>query len=147
MLAPVHVYILLASRELPDALEPLRVITVEGISYVIGWLAFPVLMLPTADLLGRRERYVDYMVAYNWTSVPVTVLLAMVITVAAWSPVLGGFLYLILLVSRLVYQWFIARTALGIGSVPAVALALAEFALGMALGRVTQALLQVPVPA
>jgi hypothetical protein len=147
LVAPLHIYVLLAARELADSADPLRVITVETISYVIGWLAYPFVMLLVVDLLGRRERYFDYMVPYNWTSVPVAVALAMVVTVAALSPMLGGVLYLLLMLARLIYQWFIARVSLRIASMPAIALALFEFALGMALGRITQALLQVPIPA
>ena len=145
MLAPLHVYVLFTARAW-DTSDPVRVIAVETIAYAIGWLVYPFVMLLVVDLLGRRERYFDYMVAYNWANAPQLTLQAMVLTIALLSPVLGGFLYLLWLVSVLIYQWFIARAALRIGSLPAVALALLDFALGMALSRVTLALLQAPVP-
>jgi hypothetical protein len=142
MLAPLHIYNLLLAREVPDGVEPLYAIVVETIAYVIGWLAYPFVMLLVVDLLNRRERYVDYIVAYNWSSVPVTVLFSMVATVSVASPVLGAFLFFLFLISRLIYQWFVARVSLRIASLPAVALTLLEFALGLLLARVTQSLLQ-----
>jgi hypothetical protein len=139
--APLRVYMVLLARQIPDT-DPLRVITVETISYVISWLIYPFAMLIVVDLIGRRERYFDYMVAYNWASIPQNVLQVLVITIAVASPPLGGLLFLIVIVSLLVYQWFIARSALLISSTVAVALALFEFALGLALDRITQALLR-----
>jgi hypothetical protein len=39
--------------------------------YVIAWLAYPALMLPITKVLGRGERMIDYVVPYNWASVPI----------------------------------------------------------------------------
>jgi len=137
MLVPLHIYVLLVSR-VWDVTDLPRLIAVWMIAYAIGWLVFPFVMLLVIDLLGRRERYFDYMVAYNWSNVPQLVLLVMVLSMGRASPVLGGLLYLLWTVSMLIYQWFIARTALRIGSLPAVGLALLDFAISLALGQITQ---------
>jgi hypothetical protein len=44
---------------------------IDLLIYVIAWLAYPALMLPITKVLGRGERIIDYMVPYNWASVPI----------------------------------------------------------------------------
>jgi len=49
--------------------SPFRYLMVESISYVIAWVAFPLLMFYIAQAIGREEQYIRYIVAYNWASV------------------------------------------------------------------------------
>ena len=46
-----------------------RFAAVEMIAYVIAWLAFPLAMASVAAILDREERYLGYIVAYNWAAV------------------------------------------------------------------------------
>ena len=55
-----------------------RYFAVETIHFVISWVAFPLLMLPLVDRLGRSQRYFGFMVAYNWCQVPQTLVFAFV---------------------------------------------------------------------
>src|ERR1700719_1853975 len=61
--------ILLAFRVTADkwaASGVASIIAVESIAYVISWTAFPLLMLPLCRALGRENRFLAFMVAYNW---------------------------------------------------------------------------------
>lgn len=53
--------------------------------YVIVWLAFPVLMIPVTKVIGRDERFLDYIVPYNWAMVPVGYLLGVVTTLGTFG--------------------------------------------------------------
>jgi hypothetical protein len=44
---------------------------IDLLVYVIAWLAYPALMVPITRVLGRGERVIDYIVPYNWASVPI----------------------------------------------------------------------------
>lgn len=46
--------------------------------YAVVWLAFPLVMVHVSTALGRREKLLDYLVPYNWMSVPVGYLFAVV---------------------------------------------------------------------
>jgi hypothetical protein len=53
--------------------------------YVIIWLAYPVLMVAVTKVINRRERFLDYIVPYNWAMVPIGYLLGAV----TWAGMAG----------------------------------------------------------
>ena len=53
--------------------------------YVIVWLAYPVLMVAVTKVINRRERFLDYIVPYNWAMVPVGYLLGAI----TWAGMAG----------------------------------------------------------
>lgn len=113
-------YAALTIRDLDPALaaaRPVRVFLVEAIGYVIGWVAFPLVMAYVCDLLEREERFIGFIVAYNWAVVVQMAGFLVVIGIAS-APVLAGLatdlLTFAAFLAILFYQWFIARTALGI---------------------------------
>jgi hypothetical protein len=110
---------------------PARILAVESLTYVIAWVAFPLVMFYLTQNIGRSGEYIGFIVAYNW---------AQVIEIAAYLPVkavtaghllpdpVGGFLSMAVHIVVLAYEWFIARTALrisGPGAAGIVILALA----------------------
>ena len=115
-------YALLVVLRLWDILPQvslLRFVAVEGTAYVISWTAFPLAMYYVAGLLDRTGRYFDFLSAYNWSSV---IQMAIYLPVVAMADsgllpaALGEGMVLIVTVLVLIYQWFIARTALNISS-------------------------------
>ena len=121
----------------------LRIVAIETIGYVIAWVAFPLLVLPLTRWLGREDRFLTFMVAYNWSQVPQTVLLLFVAGIGATpamttdaAAAVETAAYLLLLL----YEWFIARIALDRGALPATALVLLDVVLGAALSILTQSL-------
>jgi len=45
------------------------ILITETIAYVISWVAFPLLILPVARQLRREDRFLPFMVAYNWSQI------------------------------------------------------------------------------
>jgi hypothetical protein len=142
LIAPVRVFLLMTTREVPADVDGLRVFAVETIAYVISWLIFPFAMLFVVDLMNRRARYFDYLVPYNWSNIPQAILVVMASGVASLVPSLSGLLLVVVVVSILIYEWFIAKVGLQISNTAAIALALFDFALGVSLDEVTKVLLQ-----
>lgn len=118
-----------------------KVILVEAIGYVIAWTVWPVAMAHLVPLLGREDRYIRYIVAYNWSSGPqaLIMLIATLLSIVGLLPATLGVIVLVLL---LAYQTFIARVALGIATLPAVTLALSDFFLGQIVRVARELLLQ-----
>lgn len=127
----------------PVEVDAWRFIIVESIHFVISWVAFPLLMLPLVDWLGRGENYFRFMVAYNWCQVPQTVLFVVV-------ALLGGVGLLsaeIMLVADLVvglaalaYDWYVSRVALSVSGGRAALVILAYVVLATLLNHVSASL-------
>ena len=140
--APFYV-ILVALRlsELETTNGPIHIFLVEVIAYVIGWFAYPFIMLYVADLLDRRERYYRYIAAYNWATVLLIALLTMISAVVdglQLSLPSAAFLSFVIMLLVLVYWWFIARVGLDINGRAAAFIAGFDFGLGIGLSKVTQ---------
>ena len=119
------------------------ILIVESIAFVISWTAFPLLILPLARLLGRDDRFLAFMVVYNWSQIPQTVLFVLVGLDGATgllAPSAAGFAQLVAAIAVLVYEWYIARVALAVSPGQAVPVVLLDLLLGTVLGRVTTAL-------
>src|SRR5215813_13340670 len=83
--------------------------------YVIGWVAFPLIMLSITRLIGRAHRYFDFMVPYNWSQVPQSALFVLVgLGTGSGAPdaAPAQAIEAVAAVAVLVYEWFIARVAL-----------------------------------
>jgi len=118
-----------------------RIVAVETIGYAIAWVAFPLLILPLVRLLDRENRFLLFMVAYNWSQVPQTMLFVLLAILGAVLPQeaaqlgqIGG------AIAVLVYEWFIARAALLVPGAPAALIVLLDVLLGSVLTRVTESL-------
>jgi len=106
------------------------------VSYVYLWIAWPAMALVIANLLGRRDKYVRYVVAYNWALVWQYYVLLPVVIVAAVLGDNGTFLLVVAEIMVLAFVWYIARTALSISGLAALGLlvcdvVLTEFVIGM----------------
>jgi hypothetical protein len=119
------------------------VLLVETIAYVIAWVAFPLLMLHVAHWLGRDNRFLTFMVAYNWSQIPQTVLLTIIGFDAATGllpPNFVRFAEAMATIAVLVYVWYIAKVALAVSGRQAVLVVVIDVVLGTTLGRVAQGL-------
>ncbi len=122
----------------------MRFASVEAIAYVIAWVAFPLAMVFLARVLKREERYLGYIVAYNWAAVLQNGLylpLGMLGVTAAVPVGAANVLGLIALSLILVYTWFIARVALNVGAGPAAALVALDLVLSVFINAVASAML------
>ena len=68
IVAPAYALLLalrLAEVDTRAGFLPLAI--VETLAYIIGWVAFPLIMIYVCDRIGRFDRYLRYIVAHNWS--------------------------------------------------------------------------------
>ncbi|MBP2313459.1 hypothetical protein [Azospirillum soli] len=106
-----------------------QLVTVEAIAYVVSWTAFPVIMHGVTRMLDRSSRYVDFLCAYNWSSVVQMAVYLPVVVLAATgllpAPLSEGLVFGVML-AMLTYQWFVLRTALDVPGLTAAILVLLD---------------------
>jgi hypothetical protein len=120
-----------------------HIVIVETIGYVISWVAFPLLVLPLTRYLGRENRFIPFIVAYNWSQIPQTALFVIVGADAATGLFPSGVAQIVdfaAAVAVLVYEWYIARVALQVSTSQAVPVVLLDVVLGVVLSRITEGL-------
>lgn len=114
-----------------DASLPRR-ISVEAISYAIGWAAWPLMVHSIFGVLGLRDRYIPYIVAYNWSAGPqVVLLLGISLAATVFNLPLGMFalMNLAALVWLLTYHAYIIRVATQLDMTAVILMVLGEAAL------------------
>jgi hypothetical protein len=136
--------LLLTFRVTADQLEASdewSIAIVETIGYVIGWIAFPLLILPVTRWLGRDDRFFAFMVAYNWSQLPQTLLFVVIALVGTQIPSdAAQALEFVGAMAILLYEWFIARVALQVPGAAAALVVLVDVLLGTVLSKVTELL-------
>ncbi len=144
LIAPAYVILLaLDLGDRPVAAGPLRLVLVEGIAYVISWTAFPLAMVYVAQRLDRSQHYIRYIVAQNWANVLEIALFLPVAAIAAGSAAVAV-LPLLAWIAVLVYEWYIARTALEITGGQAAAVVAFNFFLGLFITYISSSMLRGP---
>ncbi len=69
-IAPFYAALLMMRYAAGEVSTPvLRYIVIEIIAYVIAWVAFPVIMDYLTKVMDRREKFIRYIVAYNWAAI------------------------------------------------------------------------------
>ena len=100
----------------------MRIFAVETIAYVISWTAYPLIMFRVTDAIGRETKYVDFIVAYNWSKV-LQMAIYLPVSAITFAGVLPETLSVLLNITAsigiLIYQWFITRTALEVAGLAA----------------------------
>jgi hypothetical protein len=120
-----------------DASGGARIILVETIGYVISWVLFPLVMLPVSRALGREHRFFDFMVPYNWSQVPQSVLFVLAgLPGGAGMRVLG----FVAAYAVMLYEWFIARVALEVSSLAAGLVVIVDLVTSIAVGQIANSL-------
>jgi hypothetical protein len=72
LVLPAHVLMTMrTNRDAPDVPYDLADIITDFLIYVIVWLAYPVLMIAVTRIINRPERFLEYIVPYNWAMVPI----------------------------------------------------------------------------
>lgn len=144
LVAPAYALVVVdqyANLGWPDA--PVWTAVAEALSYVCGWVAFPIAAIFLTRLLGLSARYVPLIVANNWSAVVQMALYAAVVLAGTLMPSqLRALALLVATLTVLAYQWFVIRTALGTSSGTALGLVVIDVLLSLALSRGLDALLQ-----
>ncbi len=140
-------YLFLVSVRVPHAQWEISgvapILIVETIAYVISWVAFPLLILPVARHLGRADRFLPFMVVYNWSQIPQTVVFVLVgldTATGLLPPSSAHFAGLLAAIAALVYEWYIARVALAVTGTQATLVIIIDLLLSTTVGRIAQSL-------
>jgi hypothetical protein len=135
LMAPPYALILAVkfARQEVD-LDPLRFILVEAIGYAILWTAFPVAAWYLVAALGRTNRYLGYIVAYNWANVVqigVTLPIFALVAASGLPAAVARMLWLAVVAAVLFYQYFIAKAALEVDMPVAAGLVFMDYILSI----------------
>ena len=140
-------YLLLVGFRVTDAQWEISgaapILLVETIAYVISWVGFPLLILPVARHFSRSDRFLSFIVAYNWAQIPQTAVFVLVGLAGATGlqPPSGAYLAgLLAAIAALVYEWYIARVALAVTGTQATLVVIVYLLLSTALGHIALSL-------
>ena len=121
-----------------------RFLAIEGISYIIGWVLFPLIIYYLVQALDREQKFIGFIVAYNWASaiqngiyLPFAILFELGIISGAGA----GFINFFLLCLVLAYTWFVAKTALDVSGLIASGLVVLDVGLWIMINILTESML------
>ena len=122
-----------------------RYVSIELISYVVSWVAFPLVILPFARQFDREKNYLGFIVAYNWASVwqsafylPIA-MLAVTQTMPVPYDSMISFLAIGLI---MVYVWFVARVVLDVSASTAIAVVGFDLILSIVIRSFTEGMIR-----
>ena len=118
----------------------MRYLAVNAISYVIAWVAFPLIMFYLCGLFDRQSHFIRYIVAYNWGAVLQNGLL-LPIAIAERIGLLPPLLVFLAMLAVLAYAGVVARVGLDVPVLTAVGVVLLDWLLGIFLQVWTSSLL------
>lgn len=135
IVAPLYVlFLLLHFQAGENDASFFRYVSIETIAYVITWVLFPLVMAGMTKFLGREDKFIAYIIAYNWASVwqnavylPVQILIA----AGVLSAEAGASFSIAVLMAVLFYVWFITRTALDVPVSTAAAIVVIDLLLSV----------------
>ncbi len=116
------------------------VATVETLFYVIRWTTFPVIMITLLSLFGVSDRFVDFLVAYNWANV-VHVCFYLPAFLLQWftpapEALIDAAMFAALALA-LAYSWFVIKTATGLSGSVVVGLVVLDLVLAIMIAALS----------
>lgn len=122
------------------ATGPFGLVAIEGLTYAISWMAFPVAMIFVAEALGRGGRYFRHIVAWNWAVVIQALFVVPLAVLAGEVQALAGLL-LFAQIAIFVYQWYVTRATLEVESFPAIGVVFMGWTLDLLIAGVGHSML------
>tara|TARA_R110002072_G_scaffold1083_38_gene8895 strand:+ start:835 stop:1413 length:579 start_codon:yes stop_codon:yes gene_type:complete len=135
--------VLLSFAHNPVEAGPFRILSVETISYVIGWVLFPLVMVAFTDTARCAGNYFRFIAAWNWSIVLQAYFFLGVSAFSASGTVpdnLGGLISLTATFAIFFYQGFIARMTLGVTIPVAFMVVVIDLAIAIGLSLVSRSL-------
>ncbi|MGB0920045.1 MAG: hypothetical protein ACPG1C_01865 [Alphaproteobacteria bacterium] len=127
---PIRVLLLAGTFSLAtETLSSNMVFLVETIGFLIDWIVFPLLMIPITRMMNITNRYVPFIIAYNWTKLPIYLAVSLALFIAmspgegAMNP-LGGMLVLLAGGWSFWLRWRVAKDMLEITGLNAAVIVL-----------------------
>lgn len=122
-------------------------LVLEGLAMVVGMLAYLLVAYHALELAGLRGNFGRYAGAYNWSYV-IQVAVLLVVNTVVDSGLPGAeaaeMLQFATFVWVIVYQWFIATAAAGIGRAGAVGLVAVDVFITVLVRNLTDIMIGVP---
>ena len=114
LLAPFYLAILLDDAgQAPEGADSSSPILLRIAAFIVGWVAFPLLMIPIARLLQLGGAYVSYIIMWNWSAVPQAALMIPAMALLDHlSQRAGGLLFMSATLTVLFYGYLVARAGL-----------------------------------
>ena len=140
--APAYVLLVLLNfADNPADASEGRIVAVETITYVIGWVLFPLVMVSFTESASCERYYFRFVSAWNW-SVVFQVFVFLAITAfgasGALPPSLAGFISLLTTAAILFYQGYIAHIMLEVSAGPAALVVIINLVLDLGLTFVSR---------
>jgi hypothetical protein len=107
-------------------------------AHAVETAAYPLALVFITRALSLGHRYVPYIIAYNWSAVPIMVAILAPLLLYRLGAISAGVtvvLSAVVALGSLANRWFIARSALGISGLLAAALVLGDLVLNLAIHR------------
>jgi hypothetical protein len=121
-----------------------RYIVVQGIAYVISWVAFPVVLAYLVPIIEREEEYAGFVIACNWSAIVQMALIVPVSALTLTEALPPGPAQALSLAAKLLllsYEWFIARTALKLSGFGAVGIVLIDVVVSLTISGTVDVLI------
>ena len=106
----------------------------ESANYLTNWIIFPLAMIFLARLLGAGQRYIPFIIAFNWTSCVIFALstIPSLLFLVGAVPISGAIvLYYPVVLFAIVYHWKVAHEGLGISGLNAAGIVLFDLILSL----------------
>lgn len=153
---PIRLILLASTFSLATAeLGTGTLIAVETIGFLLDWAIFPLVMIPVARMMNITHRYIPFIIAYNWTKLPIYLVLSFAMLIAMGdggetiNPI-GGVLVLIGTVWSFWLRWRVARDRLELAGLPAASIVLLDTALAVIMtgiiGQIVGPVTAAPAP-
>ena len=114
------------------------------ITYIIGWVAFPLVIFHILNFISMGDKFIRYIVTYNWASVlqnsiylPFAILVEAQLVDGTAASIIG----LCLLSLVFLYTAFITKTALEVSNGVAAAIIVFDLILSVIISATTQKIL------
>lgn len=115
-------------------------VVLEGLFYTIHWTAFLVLMATILSLFGLPEKYVPFVVVYNWSNVIQALIYLPAFLLQFFTPAPDALIEALkfaALTLSLAYSWFVISTATGLSRSVVVGLVVLDLVLSILIAAVS----------
>ena len=119
-------------------------VAVKLIAYIIGWLIFPLVMVPISRLLDLSQNYVPYIIVWNWSNVLVMAVILPTVLLFPPAAQTGAAAKMVLMgaqIAMLFYGYLVARAGLRCKILTAVGVVVLDLLLSLLLSLMAGRLL------
>jgi|ETN07SMinimDraft_1059922.scaffolds.fasta_scaffold31546_2 hypothetical protein len=119
-------------------------VAVKLIAYIIGWLIFPLVMVPISRLLDLSQSYIPYIIVWNWSNVLVMAVILPTVLLFPPADQTGAAAKMVLMgaqITMLFYGFLVARAGLRCKILTAVGIVVLDLLLSLMLSLMAGRLL------